>query len=253
MTRSGLRRDASVFAAGAILGFLAGALLVFVLAWRYERGAATRLQPDAASAAARWNDFPTDAATAAEPHDETLEPVPSLSPPAAPAAAAPAVSAVPRDPAIRPAPASPADLQRRHLIVPVEGVSADQLTRTFSSERSGGREHEAIDILAPRNTPVRAVEAGHIAKLFFSKAGGITVYQFDPSEQYCYYYAHLERYAAGLKEGDRVAQGQVVGYVGTTGNAPENTPHLHFAIFRLTPEKHWWEGTAIDPYDVLHP
>ena len=102
-----------------------------------------------------------------------------------------------------------------------------------------------------RNTPVRAVESGRIARLFFSKAGGITIYQFDPTERFCYYYAHLERYAEGLREGQRVQKGQVIGYVGTSGNAPEDTPHLHFAIFRLTAEKHWWEGTPIDPYDIL--
>ena len=101
-------------------------------------------------------------------------------------------------------------------------------------------------------TPVVAVEGGRIARLFFSRAGGITIYQFDPSERYCYYYAHLERYAEGLKEGDRVNRGQVIGYVGVSGNAPKNTPHLHFAVFRLTEAKRWWEGSPLDPYDVLH-
>jgi murein DD-endopeptidase MepM/ murein hydrolase activator NlpD len=98
---------------------------------------------------------------------------------------------------------------------------------------------------------VVAVEDGTIAKLFNSKAGGLTVYQFDPGQQYSYYYAHLERYAEGLKEGDRVRRGQVLGYVGTSGNAPKDTPHLHFAVYRLTADKHWWEGTPIDPYDIL--
>jgi murein DD-endopeptidase MepM/ murein hydrolase activator NlpD len=84
-----------------------------------------------------------------------------------------------------------------------------------------------------------------------AQAGATTIYQFDPTEQYCYYYAHLERYADGLREGDKVRKGQVIGYVGTSGNAPKSTPHLHFAIFKLTAEKHWWEGTPIDPYDVL--
>jgi murein DD-endopeptidase MepM/ murein hydrolase activator NlpD len=133
----------------------------------------------------------------------------------------------------------------------VEGVSRNELTRQFSDTRGGNRQHEAIDILAPRNTPIRAVEGGKIARLFFSKAGGVTVYQFDPSEDFCYYYAHLERYADGLREGQTVEKGQILGYVGTSGNAPKNTPHLHFAIFRLTDAKRWWEGTAIDPYDVL--
>jgi murein DD-endopeptidase MepM/ murein hydrolase activator NlpD len=143
------------------------------------------------------------------------------------------------------------DLADRDLEIPVQGVSGEQLVRSFHDKRDGSREHEAIDILAPRNTPVLAVEDGTIARLFVSKAGGNTIYQFDPGSEYCYYYAHLERYADGLKEGDRVKKGQVIGYVGTSGNAPKDTPHLHFAVFRLTPEKHWWEGTPLDPFDVL--
>jgi murein DD-endopeptidase MepM/ murein hydrolase activator NlpD len=98
---------------------------------------------------------------------------------------------------------------------------------------------------------VIAVEAGRIARLFTSAAGGLTIYQFDPAEDYVYYYAHLEAYAAGLSEGDPVRAGQVVGYVGTTGNAPADVPHLHFAIMRLTADRRWWEGTPIDPYPLL--
>jgi peptidoglycan LD-endopeptidase LytH len=143
------------------------------------------------------------------------------------------------------------DLAARALTIPVEGVSANKLVRSYHDARTGGREHEALDILAPRNTPVVAVEDGTVAKLFFSKAGGNTVYQFDPGREYSYYYAHLERYADGLKEGDPIHRGQTIGYVGTSGNAPKDTPHLHFAIFRLTPDKHWWEGTPVDPYDIL--
>jgi murein DD-endopeptidase MepM/ murein hydrolase activator NlpD len=143
------------------------------------------------------------------------------------------------------------DLAARKLTIPVSGFPADKLVRSYHQARSGQREHEAIDILAPRNTPVVAVEDGTIAKLFTSKAGGITVYQFDPGQQYSYYYAHLERYADGIKEGDHVRRGEVLGYVGTSGNAPKDTPHLHFAVYRLTADKHWWEGTPIDPYDIL--
>jgi len=143
------------------------------------------------------------------------------------------------------------DLVARHLTIPVQGIASDRLVRSYHDPRSGGREHEALDILAPRNTPVVAVEDGTIARLFLSKAGGTTIYQFDPDRQYTYYYAHLERYADGLKEGDTVHRGQVIGYVGTSGNAPKNTPHLHFAVYRLTAGKHWWEGTPIDPYDIL--
>ena len=143
------------------------------------------------------------------------------------------------------------DLAARNLMVPVQGIESDKLVRSFHDRRSDSREHEAIDILAHTGTPVVAVEDGTIAKLFVSKAGGNTVYQFDPGRQYSYYYAHLDRYADGLKEGDTVRRGQTIGYVGTSGNAPKNTPHLHFAVFRLTAEKQWWTGTPIDPFDIL--
>ena len=143
------------------------------------------------------------------------------------------------------------DLDARNLTIPVQGISPDKLVRSYHDARGGSREHEAIDILAPSGTPVVAVEDGTIAKLFVSKAGGITIYQFDPGRDYSYYYAHLDRYADGLKEGATVHRGQVLGYVGTSGNAPKNTPHLHFAIYRLSPEKQWWQGTPIDPYDIL--
>jgi murein DD-endopeptidase MepM/ murein hydrolase activator NlpD len=143
------------------------------------------------------------------------------------------------------------DLRKRHLTLPVEGLERESLRDTFNEERGADRRHEALDILAPRDTPVRAVEDGTVAKLFLSVPGGITVYQFDPGSTYAYYYAHLARYAEGLKEGAAVARGQTLGYVGTTGNAPPGTPHLHFAIFKLTDEKQWWRGLAIDPYQVF--
>lgn len=166
---------------------------------------------------------------------------------------APAATAGHTDTPAAPRPSVPEshDLAARKLDVPVSGVEAQKLVRSYHDSRSGGREHEALDILAPRGTPVVAVEDGTIAKLFVSKAGGNTIYQFDPGGEYAYYYAHLDRYADGVKEGDVVRRGQVIGYVGTSGNAPKDTPHLHFAIFRLTPEKHWWEGEPIDPFDVL--
>jgi murein DD-endopeptidase MepM/ murein hydrolase activator NlpD len=105
--------------------------------------------------------------------------------------------------------------------------------------------------MAPRRTPVRAVEDGTIAKLFTSKAGGLTIYQFEPSGTFCYYYAHLDAYADGLAEGQTVHRGALIGYVGSTGNASPDAPHLHFSIFRLTPERQWWKGEPIDPYPVL--
>jgi murein DD-endopeptidase MepM/ murein hydrolase activator NlpD len=141
-------------------------------------------------------------------------------------------------------------LRDRNLEVPVAGVGRDDLRDTFHDGR-GGRAHEALDIMAPRHTPVRAVEDGRIVKLFSSKAGGFTIYMFEPSETYCYYYAHLDRYAAGLREGQTVRRGEVIGYVGSTGNASPDAPHLHFAIFRLTPERQWSKGEPINPYPVF--
>ncbi len=144
-------------------------------------------------------------------------------------------------------------LRRRHLRMPIDGVAFESLKGEFSQRRtgSGGHVHEAVDMLAPRNTPIHAVEAGTIAKLFDSKAGGHTIYQFDPSEQFTYYYAHLDHYADGLHQGQKVSAGDVIGYVGTSGNAPPNTPHLHFTIFELGSDKRWWEGRPVDPYLVF--
>lgn len=137
------------------------------------------------------------------------------------------------------------------LLVPVAGVQAAQLVDTYTQARSGGRSHDAIDIVAPRGTPVYAVEDGRIAKLFLSKPGGITLYQFDPSERLAYYYAHLDGYADGIAEGKLLKRGDLIGYVGSTGNADPSAPHLHFAIFALGPDKKWWQGTAVNPYPLL--
>lgn len=142
------------------------------------------------------------------------------------------------------------DLRGRRLTLPVEGLDRKDLRSSFDEQRGGGRRHEAMDILSPRNTPVLAVDNGTIAKLFTSKAGGLTIYQFDPDSKYAYYYAHLERYASGLEEHQSVKRGDVIGYVGTSGNAPPDTPHLHFAIFELTEAKQWWKGTPLDPFLV---
>jgi peptidoglycan LD-endopeptidase LytH len=136
------------------------------------------------------------------------------------------------------------------ITIPVVGVAPFQLKPSFNQARAG-HVHHALDILAPRGTEVVAAVDGTIRKLFTSEAGGITIYQFDRDEALVYYYAHLDRYAEGVREGLQVRQGDVIGYVGTTGNAPESTPHLHFAIGRLTAEKKWWDSEAIDPYPLL--
>src|SRR5688572_16977684 len=142
------------------------------------------------------------------------------------------------------------NLRARSLAIPVRGFEADHLVSSFDDARGRSRRHEAIDILAPRGTDVLAVEDGKVAKIFTSDAGGLTLYQFDPSETFVYYYAHLDSYAPGLKEGSMLRKGDVVGTVGTTGNAPKDTPHLHFSISKLDPDKRWWGGTALDPFLV---
>ncbi len=141
-------------------------------------------------------------------------------------------------------------LAARPLLIPVQGVAPQALADTYTQAR-GGRQHEAMDIMAARGTPVVAVDDGRLVKLFHSVPGGLTLYQFDPSGQLAYYYAHLDRYADGLKEGAMLKRGQVIGYVGSTGNAAPDGPHLHFAVFRLGPEKLWWKGEPVNPYAAL--
>jgi peptidoglycan LD-endopeptidase LytH len=138
-------------------------------------------------------------------------------------------------------------LAARRLLFPVPGAPLSALRDNFDEGRDG-RRHEALDIMAPRGTPVVAVDSGRIAKLFRSDAGGITLYQFDRDEKYAYYYAHLDRYAEGIAEGRWLERGDTVGYVGATGNARRDAPHLHFTIFRLGADKKWWKGTPVNPY-----
>ncbi|MEJ5989294.1 M23 family metallopeptidase [Ramlibacter sp. PS3R-8] len=141
-------------------------------------------------------------------------------------------------------------LAQRPLEVPVVGIAPASLTDQYQQSR-GNRKHEGIDILAPAGTAVVAVDDGKVVKLFNSKPGGLTVYQFDPQGRIAYYYAHLQGYADGLREGAEVKRGQVIGYVGSTGNADRGTPHLHFAVFRLGTPARWWEGEPINPYPAL--
>jgi murein DD-endopeptidase MepM/ murein hydrolase activator NlpD len=233
-----LRKNARPVAIGTLCGFLAGALTVSLIVWKGTPsetwlGAGARFLAERQRTDDRWDRGPVDddapvleSKVGTAGTDDGPEPTPSLSAPPA------------------------AELAERDFAMPVDGLTPDRLVRSFDDAR-GARRHEAIDILAPLGTPVRAIEGGRIARLFNSKAGGITIYQFDPTERFCYYYAHLQGYAPGLKENDVVRKGQLLGYVGVSGNAPKNTPHLHFAIFRLTTEKRWWEGIPVDPYDVL--
>jgi murein DD-endopeptidase MepM/ murein hydrolase activator NlpD len=157
--------------------------------------------------------------------------------------AAPNVPAAPNAPAESPSPEMP----RAKFQLPIEGMDIESLNGGFA-ERRGNHPHDAVDIMAPRHTPVHAVQDGEIARLFLSNAGGNTIYQYDPTGHLCYYYAHLQRYAQGLHEGVLVKQGDVIGYVGTSGNAPPNAPHLHFAVFEVASSRRWWDGRPIDPY-----
>lgn len=218
-------------ASSATLGFVAGAVAMAVLVVIGEQRGIPPVGSQATGS--------TPPAGEIQP-SEAMKPPAVLPPPSPSPNAAPVIHADPTS-----------DLRQRSLEMPVLGTDRGTLHDTFDEMRGGTRKHEAIDILAPMNTPVVAVEDGIIAKLFRSDAGGITVYQFDPSSTYVYYYAHLDHYAPGVAEGKRVSRGEVIGYVGVSGNAPKNTPHLHFAIFKLTTERKWWQGTPIDPYDVL--
>jgi murein DD-endopeptidase MepM/ murein hydrolase activator NlpD len=141
-------------------------------------------------------------------------------------------------------------LAQRTLMVPVIGIAPARLSDNFEQSR-GKRKHEAMDIMAREGTPVVAVDNGRITKLFTSKPGGLTIYQYDPTGRLAYYYAHLQRYADGVHEGMELRQGDVIGYVGHTGNADARAPHLHFAVFRLGTPPKWWQGDAVNPYPAL--
>jgi peptidoglycan LD-endopeptidase LytH len=184
---------------------------------------------------------------------DTVVPEPGLglSPePAPPVAPSALTAAIPLPTA--PAESDVAYLRSRKLLIPVVGVRPHQLPNTFDEARAGGaRRHDAIDILAPRGTPVLSVDAGRVAKIDTSDRGGLSFYATDPSGRFMYYYAHLDRYRQGLREGLSLARGDTVGYVGTTGNASPSTPHLHFAINKLVDPKRWWDGEPINPWPLL--
>jgi murein DD-endopeptidase MepM/ murein hydrolase activator NlpD len=137
------------------------------------------------------------------------------------------------------------------LLVPVEGVRPEQLQDTYTAARSEGRVHNAIDIIAPRGAPVLAAADGTVVKLFLSKPGGITIYQLADDNRHIYYYAHLDRYADGLREGERVRRGQTIAYVGDTGNAGAGNYHLHFSVSVVSDPKRYWDGENINPYPLL--
>ena len=228
--RGGVLRGALLF----VLGVLVGANVVYFVLTRTPAatGIATTQMPRVDAAAADG----TAPASAVAPIG---------TPPVPPSPASP-----PESPAVLPA--TPTDTTG-NLLIPVQGIAAAALHDTFNDARSEGRRHDAIDIMAPAGTPVLAVADGRIEKLFLSDRGGITLYQFNPDRTRAYYYAHLQRYADGIAEGQALRRGQVLGYVGATGNADPSAPHLHFAVFALGPEARWWEGTALNPYPMLVP
>jgi murein DD-endopeptidase MepM/ murein hydrolase activator NlpD len=206
-------------------GFIAGMLFLVVLLW--TRGSLQPVRAEAPAAA------PAAAPAPAPPQAEARQP-----------------SNAPVDRAREAAPQPATSDDVPSLIIPVQGAERSKILDTYTEGRSG-HIHEAVDIMAARGTPVLAAADGTIEKLFQSKAGGTTIYQFDPTRTWCYYYAHLDHNAEGVSEGVKVRQGQVIGYVGSTGDASPDAPHLHFAIFKLGPEKQWWKGTSINPYPVL--
>jgi murein DD-endopeptidase MepM/ murein hydrolase activator NlpD len=145
-----------------------------------------------------------------------------------------------------------AELDKRDLLIPVAGVTNNQLFDSFNEARdNGARRHRAIDIFAPRGTPILSIDDGAVIKLHTSRSGGISVYATDSSERFIYFYAHLDSYHPNLREGLRLSRGDTLGYVGTTGNAPPNAPHLHFAILRASNLARWSSGTPINPVKVL--
>jgi murein DD-endopeptidase MepM/ murein hydrolase activator NlpD len=151
--------------------------------------------------------------------------------------------------AVRPTAAELSELAAT-LIVPVAGVLPKDLLDTFDEPR-GTRRHNALDIPAPRGTPVLSATDGRLLRLFTSEAGGLMIYASDPTDRFVLMYAHLDRYADGLRDSMPLRRGDTIGYVGTTGNAPPNVPHLHFGIARTANVARWWTGVPVDPRPLL--
>ncbi len=151
-------------------------------------------------------------------------------------------------------PAADADvswLRRTGLLVPVRGVSVTAIEDSFDAPRDGGRRHDAVDIPAPRGTPVVAAVEGSVLRVGTNPAGGNVVWLSDVERRFAYYYAHLDRFGKGLSAGTHVLRGAIVGFVGTTGNAPAGLPHLHFQVMRTTDVAKWWTGTPVNPVPFL--
>jgi peptidoglycan LD-endopeptidase LytH len=174
---------------------------------------------------------------------------PALAP--LPPAQAPAPSEVLSPAPVRTAPLSISEeLRARRLMVPVDGIDVAKLNDSFGAQRDGGaRQHGAIDIMAPRGTAVLAADDGRILRMGYNSLGGLTIYQIDASRRFVYYYAHLDRYASTLRDGLDVARGDLIGYVGHTGNASPAAPHLHFQVMLY--RERYWEGDAVNPFGAF--
>ncbi len=144
-----------------------------------------------------------------------------------------------------------ASLRDVGLLIPVRGVSLSKIGDSFDAARDNGRRHDAVDILSPRGTPVIAAVAGVILRIGTNALGGNVVWTGDAEMRFVHYYAHLDRYARGLKTGAKIARGTTLGFVGTTGNSPADVPHLHFQVLRVTDAKRWWDGMPVNPYPFL--
>lgn len=197
-------------------------------------------------------------------HESAATPILENSPATSPTPAAPMIAQSPAAPSVEqtpppqsdqasatPPPVNPSFVGTLKLIIPVAGVKPDQLLDTFADARSEGRIHDAIDIPAPAGTPVLAAADGEIVNPFQSERGGTTIYQLSSDRKLVFYYAHLQRYADGLAVGKFVKQGEVIAYVGDTGNAGAGNFHLHFSIAIVADPKRYWEGTNINPYPLL--
>lgn len=179
---------------------------------------------------------------------------PMPAPAGAPAANAPTASPMPMPAVLDSDAASLSDveyLRLRHLVVPVAGADMSRVTDSYYAPRDGDRVHRALDILAPRGTPVLSADDGKILRMSTNKLGGISMYTVDPANRIVYYYAHMDHYNDAMSPGRTIVRGDTLGFVGTTGNAPKNTPHLHFQIMRWPADGKYWNGDPIDPFDFL--
>ena len=229
----------------AAAAFAALAALVWYLSTRYWSQPATPLQPPRGTETITTPTPARPSPTVSPAATET--PTPANAPsPAAPSAPSASPTQGPPQPAGGPASVAPSG-----LVIPVAGIRPEQLQDTFSSARSEGRRHDAIDIIAPRGTPVLAAANGRVVRLFQSVKGGLTLYQLGTDDRTVYYYAHLERYADGLAEGRFARRGETIGYVGDTGNATPGNYHLHFQIYTVTDPKKFWNGENLNPYNLL--